>query len=228
MKYMLINDLHRLFKKRKIWIIMFFIIVSFFSIFLSDGFKDANIELLLKSLGVKLDLKSYIYTTIYLFINTFYIFAAIDIFFSNVKIGVDNVFLRITRKKWYLIKIFFIFIIVMFLKLILYLIIGSLYAYNGIVLNNIVLIFLLDTVFTTIINIIIITIIQLFYYNRAISYIATAFVSIILGIMYYLNKLGSQFFLKDLMALILILLILIIIAVSLNKKILINTFERSF
>lgn len=98
MLFLIKKDFHYIISKRKSWILLYFAIMIAFPIFCKWN-QYRNEDLFLIHTGLKFDDASFLFIILYLFHFAFYLFICLDIIIGNLKIGVDNVFLRMNKIK---------------------------------------------------------------------------------------------------------------------------------
>jgi len=112
MKYILIKDILRFFKENiKAIFIYIFILISFV---LAQKIINTklNAYLFLTTVGLNFSFESGLLEMLLAIFNiSFYIFIAINIFLNDLEIGFDNLFLRMSRGKWFLFKLLSILLI---------------------------------------------------------------------------------------------------------------------
>lgn len=142
MKYLLLNEKKSFLIILKYIIIYYICIISF--IIFSKFLNLENYEGIVLSADFKLKFPECL---IYLMNIVFYILISISIFVSDIKNNVSNVLIRLTKKKYVLYKIFAIFILVLFLKIVTFLIIiffnGNIFFDN--IVNNILFFYVLSS-----------------------------------------------------------------------------------
>lgn len=153
MKYIIYSDLFYLFsKKKKILFFIFIFPIFMFLININSEISGFE-EIIYFVLGVNLDQYSSIFEVILFLINVICIlYINMDMFFKDLDYNMDNIFLRVNVRKWYILKLFTISIFISIMKCILYsllmIIYSIFYKYNyNINIINILLILAKDTIY---------------------------------------------------------------------------------
>ena len=140
------------FKKKKILFFIFIFPIFMFLININSEISGFE-EIIYFVLGVNLDQYSSIFEVILFLINVICIlYINMDMFFKDLDYNMDNIFLRVNVRKWYILKLFTISIFISIIKCILYsllmIIYSNFYKYNyNINIINILLILAKDTIY---------------------------------------------------------------------------------
>jgi hypothetical protein len=155
MKYIMYNDLFYIFsKKKKILFLIFIIPIFIFLININSKFSSFD-EIIYFILGVNLNQDSSIFEVILFLINVICIlYINMDNFFKDLDYNMDNIFLRVNIRRWYILKLFTTSIFISIIKCILYLLLTiiylTFYKYN-INIINIIFILAKDIIYNFII-----------------------------------------------------------------------------
>ncbi len=161
MRYIFINDLFRFFKENIKIIITYFMIIfaSSYVRLLTDNF--LNQDSFLDIIGLNFSLNGSIWQILFTCLNIgFYIFLAIKVFENNLSSGSENVFLRVSKGKWYIYKVISILIITFLVMFVCYLLMFIIYGYK----INYGMIFIYNYIYFIFIEIFSI-LLYIFYYN---------------------------------------------------------------
>lgn len=161
MRYIFINDLFRFFKENIKIIITYFMIIfaSSYVRLLTDNF--LNQDSFLDIIGLNFSLNGSIWQILFTCLNiSFYIFLAIKVFENNLSSGAENIFLRMSKGKWYIYKVMSILIITFLVMFVCYLLMFIIYGYK----INYGMIFIYNYIYFIFIEIFSI-LLYIFYYN---------------------------------------------------------------
>ncbi len=228
MLFLIKSDLEYIFSKRKSWMLCYFSIFLIFPILFQTDSSMLE-DFFFIHIGLKLSFTSFLFIILYLFHFTFYLFLHIDMYLGNLKIGVDNVFLRISKMKVILAKIASCGILTFFFSLLQFLIAFVLYTFLNLHIEIRIIYFILFNIYHIIITMFAIIILSFFFCDRK-----RIKVSIFLSVMACFLGLGETFFAqpylfdKMILKLFLFGFILFIIYTIILKKVIIKIFERSF
>lgn len=221
MKYIILNDMFFMNKKIKKWLIVYMLIIFLVPFYI----KYANLlsyDYFFVNIGLKFNKNSFIEILLFLLNICFYLYISLNLFFSNVKFGVDNLFNRITKKKYIIGKLLSMLLILLLIIIINFTVLFLIYSFLGIRIFDIlsILIYSFIIIFTFCISVILVM--ELFLYKK---FIAIFFLLCFIILFYQYNQLylliSNPFIL---FYFILILTFFIII----NSKIIVRVFERSF
>ena len=151
--YVILSDLEYLFRKRYKEVMLLFIIPVFVLIIVNLGISNDGLELLKMTLGLNLQEKNLniINVVMFTFDIVIQLYLIICLYIKDLHNGLDNIFLRITTVKWYLIKELLSLIIIALLKSIQYLLILVILLVlrkNNILFKQIIIVFLSDFLYT--------------------------------------------------------------------------------
>lgn len=122
MKYIYLNDIEYLIKKRKkLLIAMLLIPLLIMLINIKSSF--SLVERLVNAMGtnwISFNESNMLEFIMYLFNISIYVFLIVDIYVKDIAYGLDNIFLRIHPKKWFLKKSIIFISLVLILKLLQY------------------------------------------------------------------------------------------------------------
>lgn len=100
MKYILVNDIEYLIKKRKL-LILILLIIPLLVLFLNVKSSFSNDEIISICLGNNLNKNSNVLEMIMFIFNIFtYVFIMIDLYIKDITYQLDNIFLRYNYVKW--------------------------------------------------------------------------------------------------------------------------------
>jgi hypothetical protein len=216
MKYMLLNDFNALKKQRKI-IIAYTICLIIFCLCMLKINEQIDVENInLKSLGMIFSF-NYIDILMYALNYLYYLYIIISIFLSNINCSGQNIFSRVTKKKYFIYKLISILLIILISKIIYHILICIICNIN---LNFITL--LIDYNYTISIGLLLI-ILFIFYCVKKNIFITMLI--ILLCIIFCNTNILSSINIP-LYALIISNIILIIILIYLSKF-LFNIYERN-
>lgn len=224
MKCIIKNDLKYFFSTKLKLVIAYLITMIILAIYLVY-YDHSEINIFNIAMGLNMNFNSYIYTLIYVFIITFYMYLTVDIYFKNIKIGVDNFLLRVNRKKWLISRFISIFIINIIVKTLTYIVMCTLFLLLKVSINNIILLSTTDILFTTGLSLMTITLIQLIYHSKfvAIIYLILLFFGLFLIGMSDVVSFSNHFILT-----IFVFIIVIYLYICIGKQTIVKSFERSF
>lgn len=118
MKFVLVNDLKKIIKSLKIWIILYYVIfISFMCFNYFINMSLINESYVIESFGLVMNNVNLLKVIISVFHIFFYIYLAIFLFFQDLKKGMCNLFLRLDNRKWLIYKIISIIAITSLLEL---------------------------------------------------------------------------------------------------------------
>ena len=154
MKYILINDCLSFMKKFCKYLLLFFTILIC-TVFIQNlvGIK-LNEDVFADMVGLKLDANGSFYSIIMFLLNfAINLLVAFQIFDNDIKNGMANVFLRISKKKWVIYKFISIFSISLILRIVVYILLFLLFKIlNGDLSLIIIRYFIINILFIMLIN----------------------------------------------------------------------------
>ncbi len=221
MRYIILNDIFFINKKMKKWLIIYMLIIFLVPFYL----KYTNLlssDYFFVNVGLKFNKNSFIEVLLFLLNICFYLYITLNLFFSNIKFGIDNLFNRITKKRYIIGKMLSMSLILLLLLIISFTVLFLIYNFLGIRIFNILPILLYSFVITFIFCISVILVMELFLYKKSIAILFLFYLIILFYKYNQLYLLISNVFI--LFYFILILTFFIII----NSKIIVRVFERSF
>lgn len=134
MKYLIYSDLEELKKCKKIIICYLLMLVLYYiynGIILDFDFNSEKSNIFLTNIGGFQKIYHPIVMAYTLFIFAIYYYIALKLFVKDFKLGAENIFLRISQKKWLNIKLFNIFIITFILEILTFVILLLLFFITG-------------------------------------------------------------------------------------------------
>lgn len=216
MKYVVFKDLGTLKNKKKIFLgyILCLILFCLFTKFISKQIEVGNMEV--KTLGMLFS-NNFLDILIYVLNMAIYIYMSILIFLSDVRHGGQNIFLRFTKKKYFLLKLSSLAIIILMLKIISHTIV---HIYYLSVFNFYIL--LIDFFYTFIVSLLVIVFYIINILNKKLFCVLISGLAILLFLnLYLLSSINLP-----LICLIIVNLFLILIYMYLNKF-LFDIYERN-
>lgn len=152
-RYVILNDLEYLFRKRCKEIILLIIIPIIVLIVVNISISSDSYELLTMTLGLNLRKENLniISAVMFTFNIVIYLYLVICLYIKDLQNGLDNIFLRITSVRWYFSKEILSLIITAFLKVLQYLLILVILLISGknsITFEKVSVVFLSDFLFT--------------------------------------------------------------------------------
>ncbi len=122
MKYMYMNDIEYLIKKRK-KILIVLILIPIIAMLININQKVSLLEILNNCMGTNLNFKNsnILEYIMFLFNITIYLFLIIDLYVKDIVYQLDNIFLRISPLKWLLKKNLIFMSMIFIMKLLQYL-----------------------------------------------------------------------------------------------------------
>ena len=124
MKYLLCNDILSFFKKYKKYIFIFFTIILLVPMVQLFCGIPISKSLFLDIEGLNFDINSGIISLLMFFLNLgFHLLVAFQIFDNDIKNGQENIFLRMSAKKWIICKIISLIMINTIIRLIAYIVV---------------------------------------------------------------------------------------------------------
>lgn len=113
MKFILKNDVSFLFQKEKKIIFLYYIITMLLFITFSkfSYLDNKSVFIMVNGLDTVLERQDTVSLMIYLFILSFYCYIIFLLFTKDARSNLENIFLRITAKKWLSLKIISVFLI---------------------------------------------------------------------------------------------------------------------
>ncbi len=150
MKYLIIYDLEKLKNNKKIIISYFLLIIIIFmyNIYtLGSDFNTVKLNMFISNIGGYQKINHPIQLISTLFILSSFYYIIIYIFTKDFQLGRENIFLRISKNKWFNIKIFNIILITLILEFLTFLILTTLFyiSNNEIAITTILNIFITDS-----------------------------------------------------------------------------------
>lgn len=229
MCFLIINDLKYIFLKRKNWIILYLIIVLLFPIFC----KTNNIivdDIFLINNGLKFDNTSFLFIIIYIFNIVFYIYIYLSVYLGNLKIGVDNIFLRINKFKIIISKLITSLIFTLLMSSFTFIALHIIYNILNINTDSNFIMFIIFNIFYIMIGMISIIILSIILQENKIYILSLMLICIIY---YIINKnilflINPYLYENNFFQLILFFTFNIILYMIILKKTIIKIFERSF
>lgn len=184
MNYIVKNDILYLLKYKKKIMLMYFLMIVIYIVvgLISKSSNDA--QLFYDSLGLNCSLtKNVLVMMMYLFNVGIFLYISFILFTKDIKNGIDNIFLRLDKKKWLLVKIMSILLVTIIIKISVYLILTLLLLINGIHINNIVNLFIIDILYISIIQNIALA---LYIINSKYKYLLYSILSVMILLINYL------------------------------------------
>ena len=226
MIFLIKNDLNYIVLKRKSWIILYLITMVSFPIFCKLSRYPTD-DLFLINIGLKFDSSSFIFVIIYLFNFTFYLFICLDIILRNLKVGVDNVFLRLNKLKVSIAKLVSCFIFIVGIIGLLFFIFAWEYRFLRLDIDNIIVNYIIAVFSKGAVTMLTILLIASYLYKTSLFAFVLFLVSLTLN-NEYLCYLQPYLFSSKIILLILSFGIILISYILILKKTIIKLFERSF
>lgn len=226
MLFLIRNDLKYIIFKRKSWIALYLVIMIAFPIFCKLNNYPYG-DLFLINLGLKFDNSSFIFVIIYLLNFTFYLFMCLDIILGNLKVGVDNVFLRLNKLKVSIAKLVSCLIFIVGIIGLLFFIFAWEYCFLGLDINNIIVNYIIAVFSKGAVTMLTILVIASYLYKTSLFATIIILVSLTLN-NEYLCYLQPYLFSSKIILLILSFGIILISYILILKKAIIKLFERSF
>lgn len=123
MRFLFKNDLCHIFSKRRIMIYIYLLLPLINYILIKDS-QLSKIEIFSSCLGLNFNINenNVFEIIIYIMNISFFTFLIVDLFLKDICYQIDNIFLRISPKKWVLTKIICSFIILFTIRFIQYMI----------------------------------------------------------------------------------------------------------
>lgn len=136
MKYIFFNDLTEIFIKKRmlilLWMIMLIIYPLFIKIILNYDFRVDNISnMLLYNLGGNDTINSVIEYLMMMLSIGIYSYLSISVYLKDTSYGKENIFLRISKRKWVISKLLIIAIYTFILEVIITIILSVVYLLLG-------------------------------------------------------------------------------------------------
>lgn len=187
MKYILMNDFKFLIKNKRLLIASYLSIILLFLFTIKTLRFDINRNTLCKVIGISYDFKdNYMYLFIYVLNVCISIYLCIILFSKDIKIGKENIFLRLKKEKWFLYKMISIFFTITLLKTIIY-------VFTFLILNNGTINF--QIIFLDLMNIYCVQIASIIVYYIGLQYRELLFLLflIIIVVFYKINNFNLLF-----------------------------------
>ena len=124
MKYLLLNDIDYLIRKRGKIIILLFVIPFVFILLNLNNILPTK-EIIIKSMGLSFDIKNFslVELIMFMFSITSSLFIVIDVYLKDIDYQLENIWLRMNALNWYLRKSICFSIFMLILKILQYLLI---------------------------------------------------------------------------------------------------------
>ncbi len=113
MKYIFLHDIHYMIQKqRKFLLVYLVILLSYFYFHIFRGVRSVDV-VYYDTLAVRFDWISsgWLEKLVFLFMVTFYIYITFQLFYKDLKFGLDNIYLRMTSSQWLVSKLITIYFI---------------------------------------------------------------------------------------------------------------------
>lgn len=149
MKYILLNDLNYILKeKKKILIFYFSLILSYFVLNIITCNCISN-ELVYKSLALNCNLKldGWMEILIFCFSQCIYIYITLQLFYKDLKFGIDNIYLRMKSSNWIYYKMISIYFITNLVLSVMYIFFSIVFIVKNITLNLNIYIFITNLIY---------------------------------------------------------------------------------
>lgn len=135
---MMIHDFYDYFIKKRKFILCYIVITLLFILF-ENMMGVSSDTLITSALGLNYSLNTYILDIIMYIMNIGFTILSVVIIFSNdFNEGIENIFLRMNKKKWLCLKLLNIILIIFFTKVLLFFIIMILCVIKGIVIKRMI------------------------------------------------------------------------------------------
>lgn len=146
MRYLLLNDLNYLVRFQKKIFITYLLVPLIYLSFLLAVNIEINLELFNKILGINADFISFDWLSIllYIFYLSIFLYLAVTLFILDMKSGAENLFLRMSYKKWLFYKLLVIGTTLLLMLISLYLVLGTIFS---LIINNFELKIMINTFF---------------------------------------------------------------------------------
>jgi hypothetical protein len=220
MKYVLLHDFS-FFKKRLLkWFIVYLIFICLFTSYF-DYAKSLDKTFFLVNIGLKFDKTAHIQILIFALHLCFYLYITVSLFYSNIKMGIDNIFNRIDKKKYLWFKFISLALHIMIISFISVMLTYLFYRFNNISIENLMSIIVFNFLIIICYSITVILFTEFVIYNKiwAIIYGVFTFFLLYNNIQFY-KLIGNAYF-------VIFLILFIFVFVFSSFKTLIRTFERS-
>lgn len=137
MKYIYLNDLNFVLRKKKNILILYFSVVLLYFVINVITSNNISVDLIYDSLGLKCEFKTsgWMKILIFCFSQTIYIYIALQIFYKDLKFGYDIIYTRIRPIKWFSYKLISIYSITTTLLCSIYILFNILLVLQGDLLN---------------------------------------------------------------------------------------------
>ncbi len=221
MQYIMISDFYQILKEKYKYFVTYFIFIFIFLIF--ELFLQLDYgDIFLSLMGIKLVKKNILFILLYLSSILISLFIAYNIFSYDFKSSFNNIFLRISPKKWMFYKSVSCLFFTIFFRFTLFLIIATVLAFlynNGVIWY--ILLFLKSILYFSFIQLLFILVTCLFQTKKIISFLLSIFISIIFlsSILIFLSDIWWIYLFLD--------ILLIIILMYTYENCFINLFERN-
>lgn len=122
MKYILLNDINYVFRQKRKIIFSYFVIVLLYFVFNAIMRNLIDDKLFYDTLAISCNFSKAGWLEILMFIFSIliYLYIALQLFYKDIQIGIDNIYLRMTSIKWIRCKIVTIYIISVMLLCFMY------------------------------------------------------------------------------------------------------------
>lgn len=134
MKYLIFSDLEELKKHKKIiicYLTMLIVYLIYNGIVLGFNFETEKVSIFLTNIGGFQKIYHPIPMAFTLFVFAAYYYITLKLFVKDFKLGAENIFLRISKKKWLNIKLLNILIITFIIELLMFIILLSIFFITG-------------------------------------------------------------------------------------------------
>lgn len=156
MKYIILNDSNFMLRKKKKILILYFSLTLLYFILNIITRNVISSDLIYDSLGLKCDFKisGWMEILIFCFSQSIYIYIALQLFYKDLKLGIDNIYLRMKSINWLCYKLISIYSITTLVLCSMYIFFNILSILKGILLNlglyvfitNLIYIFCIQTI----------------------------------------------------------------------------------
>lgn len=122
MKYICLNDINHIFKKENKMLILYFIVIFlYFNLNILMGMnKDSTIYYNTLAICCDFSTSGWLEMLVFVFSIAIYVYITFQLFYKDIKFGLDNIYLRMNHKKWLLYKMTMIYFISALLLSIMY------------------------------------------------------------------------------------------------------------
>lgn len=151
MWFIFLNDIYYSVKKYFILYLIFLVSIISFPIYINlvldiNLTSEEAIKLMNINIGIKYGTFSLIEYSVFILNIAFYTFISVDIFLKDLEFGLENIFLRMSTKRWLICKLMYIFILTLLLSSFEFVLIYKIYAFFGlkISITFLIKIFIID------------------------------------------------------------------------------------